>query len=113
MRESTRILCVFSACLHLALTGVANAGHVDFLPGYGRSAERIASHECGTHEVHKALETGHQCLLCHRTAGPAAFLATLSVEIPNTSSRIGIHCSPGYSTSVFYNSSLQRGPPIG
>jgi len=111
MKQFARTLSIFSLCLHVISVGSANFGHDDVL-GYFGDTERIATHECGAHEVHQGLESAHQCILCLRSAGSAAVLAAIPAELPGVCSKVTLHQSTSHPHSDLSTLSLQRGPPI-
>ncbi|HEX9615045.1 MAG TPA: hypothetical protein VGA55_06045, partial [Bacteroidota bacterium] len=73
-----RILTVALLGLHLGLS-FADLQHVDFVLAGSSEREAVASHDCGSREIHTSLDSVHFCIPCFRNAAGVA-LANLYIN---------------------------------
>jgi hypothetical protein len=70
----------------------------------------IQSHDCGSREIHKSIESSH-CLLCPRDSSPAAVFVNTS-PVRGTHVHVFVHHKPKAMPSLCeFLSEPDRGPP--
>ncbi|MEX2117118.1 MAG: hypothetical protein WEB37_09530 [Bacteroidota bacterium] len=112
MRQAlSRFSAIVILILHLGLS-LTDLQHFDPPFAGGTMPDAIASHDCGSKELHKALGAVHFCIPCHRILAGIAFQNVPPVTLAAPEQ----HVDPSSPFEIFparyFSQTYHRGPPL-
>ncbi len=109
-REIVKIVGLILLISQLLLT-LADFAHTESL-AIGGFPNTIESHNCGTKELHKPLDSCQPCLPCYRNTHSIAFPESMSFNAPTVRMPLAAPDHRTWNDINTASSVLKRGPPI-
>jgi hypothetical protein len=110
MNLAKQISIVSLIVLHLGVTILVPLAHRHAHVASADLIPNIRSHDCGSREIHKPIESSH-CLLCPRDSSPAAVFVS-AAQVRGTCVQVFVHHKPkAMPSSCEVHSEPDRGPP--
>jgi hypothetical protein len=112
MRQASRAFAVvLLALLHLAATAGIASGHLHPAKAWYGAPQGIESHDCGPREIHRPLDSNHQCLPCHRFTNTFARIVAVQVAAQLVENFFRASEPRSITVDDFASVGFTRGPP--